>query len=101
MVRGRGWDADHAESLAAARDLLARAPRWVFLDVMLPDGSGLDLFPAIRRAAPLARVIVLSAAADPAVLAAINANRPTLVVPKPVADPGAVLDALGDPLASP
>ncbi len=52
-----------AASLAEARQLLAQA-EVAILDLGLPDGSGADLIPELRRANPNARAIVLSTTYD-------------------------------------
>jgi DNA-binding NarL/FixJ family response regulator len=52
-----------AASLAEARELLAQADVAI-LDLGLPDGSGADLIPELRRANPNARAIVLSTTYD-------------------------------------
>lgn len=52
-----------AEGLAAARRMLAGmpAPHLVLVDVLLPDGSGLDLCRELKAACPSPAVIVLTA----------------------------------------
>jgi DNA-binding NarL/FixJ family response regulator len=52
-----------AGSVAEARDLLAEA-EVAILDLGLPDGSGADLIPELRRANPNAGAIVLTATYD-------------------------------------
>jgi len=48
-----------AESLATARDVLARHPvDLVFLDVNLPDGSGLSALPEIKSAPSAPEVVI-------------------------------------------
>lgn len=55
-----------AGTLAEARAALADCELDIaVVDIDLPDGSGLDLVPDIRRSHPGAGVIVLSASADP------------------------------------
>jgi DNA-binding NarL/FixJ family response regulator len=56
----------HAASTAAEGLELCRAqaPNVVLLDVVLPDRDGLELLPAIREAAPEARILVLSSHTD-------------------------------------
>ena len=74
MVRdylaANGFDVGHAETgQAAISDLLRNGADVILLDLMLPDGDGLDLFKRIRAlpngrgAAP---VIMLTARGDPA-----------------------------------
>ena len=55
-----------AGSLAEARDQAARFELDVaVLDLGLPDGSGADLIPDLRRASRGVRVMILSASLDP------------------------------------
>lgn len=66
-----------AGTLAEAAECLARdpAPSLVLLDLSLPDSRGVDTLRRLREAAPLARIIVLSADDRPeTVLAALDAG---------------------------
>ena len=60
VFQQQGWLVVEAGDLQAAREAgrptLARA----VVDLRLPDGSGIDLVEPIRRAAPGARIVVLS-----------------------------------------
>lgn len=53
-----------AQALTAAR---TSTPTVIILDNGLPDGTGLDLLPALREACPAARIVVFSA--DPLIAA--------------------------------
>jgi DNA-binding NtrC family response regulator len=68
-----GYAVDGAAALAEARTRLRDAYDVVLLDVMLPDGSGLDLLAEIREAAPETVVIMMSGHAT--VEAAVRATR--------------------------
>ncbi len=55
-------DVREAATIAEAREMLARSiPDLLVTDVVLPDGNGLDLLPALLAKAPQLPVIVLSA----------------------------------------
>ncbi len=58
----------HIDAVTSCADALVRLGRGgvdvVLLDLMLPDGRGLMVFEQIRRAAPEALILVLSASAD-------------------------------------
>ena len=61
-LRREGHDVHAVGSIAAARDALARfTPDLFITDVILPDGNGLDVLPALLAATPDLPVIVLSA----------------------------------------
>jgi DNA-binding response OmpR family regulator len=68
-LRGHGFELDCAASLAAGRSLLQRGPYdALLLDLMLPDGDGLEVFRRIRAlpgAAARTPMIMLTAKGDP------------------------------------
>lgn len=49
-----------AASVAEAKRHMADNPQWVLLDLMLPDGNGIDVLRDARRAPTPARVCVIS-----------------------------------------
>jgi len=73
-LEGEGCDVAQAYSLADLSSLLAeRTPDVVLLDVRLPDGDGISALPAILRARPEAKVIVMTAYGDsPTIVRAIQ-----------------------------
>jgi DNA-binding NtrC family response regulator len=73
-LEGEGWDVTPAYSLAELSKLLSeRTPDVVLLDVRLPDGDGISALPAILRARPEAKVIVMTAYGDsPTIVRAIQ-----------------------------
>jgi DNA-binding NarL/FixJ family response regulator len=50
----------------------------------LPDGTGLDVLEAIRKAELPTRVIISSATKDTALVAAFAAYRPAFILPRPL-----------------
>ncbi len=59
-------DLIHAPSVAAGMALYdSRQPAAVILDLMLPDGHGLDLCRRLRSAVPLLPILILTARGDP------------------------------------
>jgi DNA-binding response OmpR family regulator len=64
-LRHAGFDVETAGSLAAARERLgAEAYDTLVLDLMLPDGDGLDLCREIRSEARMDRIVGLELGAD-------------------------------------
>jgi two-component system response regulator RegA len=74
----------HAETVAQALRLLDPPPDWVILDMSLPDGTGLTVLEAIRKARLSTRIVVSSATRDAAMIAAFTSYRPDLILPKPL-----------------
>src|SRR5512145_2454939 len=66
MVAGFGHKASHAgsrqEGLDVARESL---PDVIYLDVHLPDGSGLGILPSLREIASEPEIIIITGAGDP------------------------------------
>jgi two-component system response regulator HydG len=59
-LRQRGHDVTTANSLAAAREILSSAkPEVIFLDLMLPDGNGLELLEQIDEQS-LGHVVIIT-----------------------------------------
>jgi two-component system, OmpR family, KDP operon response regulator KdpE len=64
VLRGAGYDVESAETKAEALDVAAvRPPDAMVLDLMLPDGSGVEVCAEVRRWSALP-IIVLSALGD-------------------------------------
>lgn len=62
FLRARAFTVDHAETLAEANAALPAA-QWavVLLDLQLPDGDGMSLVPAIKRASADSVIVMLTA----------------------------------------
>jgi DNA-binding response OmpR family regulator len=71
--------ANRAEALAM---LVGRPPDLIVLDLMLPDGSGVEVLRVIRSHSFPARVAVVTGA-DPAVLDEVTRLKPDAVFRKP------------------
>ena len=60
-LEGSGLQVDLAETLSAARTILARADvQLVLLDIELPDGNGLDLIDDLQQLSPQPAVVVMT-----------------------------------------
>ena len=73
-----------ASSVAEAISALAEAPRFVILDLNLPDGGGESILREIRLQLPGTLVAVCSGSQDPAQLAEVRGLEPELLLCKPV-----------------
>jgi DNA-binding response OmpR family regulator len=94
ILEHKGWHADVAETYAKAMDRLSDSYHAVILDLMLPDGDGIDLLQYIRRMHSKILVAVTTGASDPEYLKRLGAFSPDMVLPKPI-DLPALLRGLG------
>jgi CheY-like chemotaxis protein len=83
LLRGWGLEVRAVGSVAGAITELGWAS-CVVLDLALTDGSGLAVLEHVRANALAVRVAVVTAAADPAALAAARQLRPELLLLKPL-----------------
>ena len=84
ILKHVGYEVFTAPTLAAATDLLGTEPRFVVLDLMLPDGNGKELLRDIRdRRLPI-KVAVLTAVSDPNLLEEVRQLGPEALFGKPV-----------------
>ncbi len=60
-----GYEVTLARTLNEAKKLIQNNPALVILDLMLPDGDGLDLMERMRATGSKARVIILTGSVDP------------------------------------
>ena len=60
LVKDQGFTTACAASLEAARDLLAAAPDVILLDLVLPDGNGLELLRDVTAREIVTQVIVVT-----------------------------------------
>jgi DNA-binding response OmpR family regulator len=74
------WVATKKDGIAA----LSRVPSIVILDLMLPDGSGVEVLEAIRSTKLRSKVGIVSATADADVFGRLLAAKPDAIFPKPL-----------------
>jgi CheY-like chemotaxis protein len=79
-----GLEAASAATLAEAVPLLAWPPDVILLDLMLPDGNGLELLRRVREWGMDTRVVVATGAYDWQLLEQVKALRPHFVLLKPL-----------------
>ena len=60
ILNRKGFAVSEATTVAEAMHGIFRQPEWVLLDIMLPDGSGLDVLKRIRAERLPVRVCVIS-----------------------------------------
>lgn len=62
QLKQEGFDVETAGNLGECRKLLEKfQPGILFLDVMLPDGSGMDFLPECRKKFPRSTIVMMSA----------------------------------------
>ena len=79
-----GYELALAETCRQAVEKLQEwGPRFLLLDLMLPDGNGVEVLELIRRERLAVKVAVLTAVGDPVVLAIAQAFNPDGFFRKP------------------
>jgi DNA-binding response OmpR family regulator len=90
----RGWDVRIAPTIAEARIILPLRPRYLILDLMLPDGDGAGILQQIRTQGLPIRVAVTTGSSDHHRLKAVTDLRPDVILTKPISLPE-LLQGLG------
>jgi DNA-binding response OmpR family regulator len=83
ILTREGWKTTVATTLASGLAYLRNPPHWVILDVLLPDGSGMELLREVRERELSTRVIVATASGDPNDLRAPSGFVPDAILRKP------------------
>jgi DNA-binding response OmpR family regulator len=94
LLTMHGCEVSIARSLEQGLDLLRTNPTAIVVDLMLPDGDGIEILARVREASRPIRVIVTTAVGDPARLAAVYRLNPEHVLRKPI-ELGELLRAIG------
>jgi CheY-like chemotaxis protein len=79
-----GWDIRVAATIAEAKALLLPCPDGLVLDLMLPDGDGVDLLEQVRAEGLPIRIAVTTGSADVRRLQAVADLRPDVLLAKPI-----------------
>ena len=79
-----GFNPVPASTVAEAMNHLAGEPDFIILDLMLPDGNGMEVLRRVRAAGLRTVVAVTTGASDPNLLAALDRLRPDRLFIKPV-----------------
>jgi CheY-like chemotaxis protein len=94
LLTMHGCEVTIARSLEQGLDLLRTNPSAIVVDLMLPDGDGIEILARVREANLPIKVVVTTAVGDPARLAAVHRLKPECVLRKPI-DLGELLRAIG------
>jgi DNA-binding response OmpR family regulator len=85
LLQRSGAEVTIAATLSAARAaMLDATPDGVVLDLMLPDGNGVELLREIRQRSMPVRVAVTTGVIDPEQLQAVMDLRPDAMLRKPI-----------------
>lgn len=84
IIDRMGHEVDHARTLTGAMDKLAWSPNCIVLDLMLPDGNGVELLRRIREQGFPVHVAVTTGMSEPDILAQVRALNPDALMNKPI-----------------
>ena len=84
ILRRRGYEVDCANSVHEAFDKLGNRPSCIVLDLMLPDGNGIDLLRRVREGHLPIRVAIATGAADTALMSDAILLKPDAFFTKPI-----------------
>jgi two-component system response regulator QseB len=84
ILANRGYDVVPAATLAEALRLLDESFTAVILDLMLPDGDGIEILRQVRGSTMSTRVLVTTASSDISRLERVRALRPDKLLRKPI-----------------
>jgi DNA-binding NtrC family response regulator len=94
LLRRRGHEVILARTLAQARaELRDPLPDWVVLDLLLPDGNGVQLLETIHDQSLPVRVAIITGVSDPIRLWEATRLHPDAFMRKPV-DPYSLVKAI-------
>ena len=94
LLTMHGCEVAIARSLEQGLDLLRTQPSAIVVDLMLPDGDGIEILRRVRESGVPIKVVVTTAVGDPARLAEVHRLEPDCVLRKPI-DLGELLRAIG------
>ena len=84
ILRRRGYETDCANSINEAMGKIDGRPCCIVLDLMLPDGSGLEVLRHVREANLPIRVAVATGAADTDLMSDAILLKPDAFFTKPI-----------------
>lgn len=83
LLREHGWQVTLASTLREALGALRRPVQWVVLDLLLPDGEGIEVLELIRRRGLKVNVVVVTAVTASDDLNRVRALAPEALLHKP------------------
>lgn len=84
ILRRRGYEIDCANSVREAMAKLAAEPEAMVLDLMLPDGNGIDVLRRVRESGMPVRVAVATGAGDTNLMSDAILLKPDAFFTKPI-----------------
>ena len=84
ILTRRGYEVDCANSVRQALTKLAAEPESIVLDLMLPDGNGIELLRHVRQAGLPVRVAIATGAGDTDLMSDAILLRPDAFFTKPI-----------------
>jgi len=84
LLRHHGYEVLLAGTVADALKLAASQPDFILLDLMLPDGDGIEVLEFIRDRQIRSAVTVITGSSDPERLARVQGLRPMVLLQKPI-----------------
>ena len=84
ILRRRGYEIDCANSVREALSKLEAAPMCVVLDLMLPDGSGIEVLRHVRESGMPVRVAIATGAGDTDLMSEAILLKPDAFFTKPI-----------------
>jgi CheY-like chemotaxis protein len=84
ILRRRGYEIDCANSMTEALDKLKAVPSCVVLDLMLPDGNGVEFLRHVRSRGLPVRVAIATGAGDTDLMSEAILLKPDAFFTKPI-----------------
>ena len=84
LLRSVGVAVESVGTVTDGLAALSRLPAVVILDLMLPDGSGVQVLEAIRSAKMRCKVAIVSGSTDPETFARLRSAGPDAIFSKPL-----------------
>ena len=84
ILRRRGFEIDCANSIRQAIAKLDAEPNCIVLDLMLPDGNGIELLRRVREAGMPVRVAIATGAGDTDLMSDAILLKPDAFFTKPI-----------------